>query len=286
MQNSFRRLRTLLPVPSFLRSAFGFPSDLDTRISDLAAAPPRCALRLGLCPVLLHFLVVPSVSVAAADIDSPRAGALVEVRQDGSLLATSASILSNLGAALPLRCEFGLPASAPVGRGFAGDAPTVVTSQWEDAGIRYTQTVLVTSLASETPPTKVLMVQLTGENISRDYTNATAAFTLTVGEQDLNLEWRSGPVHAVNLPNQPLVAAIDIGAEGVHESSGRQLKFRGHMPPGTSGAMTIKLPLERLAGQDQWEQLHALEFDEEFRREQRRSRLETNPVSDVVLADR
>jgi hypothetical protein len=42
------------------------------------------------------------------------------------------------------------------------------------------------------------------------------------------------------------------------------------MPPGTSGAMTIKIPLDPVAGQMQLDQLHDLEFDEAYRRAKRR----------------
>ena len=66
-----------------------------------------------------------------------------------------------------------------------------------------------------------------------------------------------------------MIAAIEIGAEGIEESAGPRLKFRGHMPPGTSGAMTIKIPLDRLAGEAQLNQLHDLEFDQEYRRTKR-----------------
>ena len=38
------------------------------------------------------------------------------------------------------------------------------------------------------------------------------------------------------------------------------------MPPGTSGAMTIKIPLDRLTGEAQLNHLHDLEFDQEYRR--------------------
>jgi hypothetical protein len=164
------------------------------------------------------------------------------------------------------RCEFGLPKSAPVHRGHADGVRLICVSQWEERGIRYTQTALITRLTAEEGSARVLMVQLTGENGSREYSEARAAFGVLFGDEPLELEWRQGLVHARNLPQEPVIAAIEIGAEGIEESSGPRLKFRGQMPPGTSGAMTIKIPLERLTGEEQFNHLHDLEFDQEYRR--------------------
>ena len=55
------------------------------------------------------------------------------------------------------------------------------------------------------------MVQITGENGSREYSEATAAFAVVMGDEILDLEWRQGLVHARNLPQEPVIAAIEIG---------------------------------------------------------------------------
>ena len=192
-----------------------------------------------------------------------------------------------VGASKAACFDFGLPQSEPLDRGHAEEILSIVSSRWEIGGIRYTQTVLLTRLIPEGPSLWVLMVQLTGENISREYTDATAAFALTLDDQTLELEWRHGPVYATHLPDQPLVGLIEIGAEGVEKSSGPRLEFRGHMPPGTSGAMTIKILLDRIAGDEQLDRLHDLEFDDEYRRTKRRwsSEAEAPPTPRIQLAD-
>jgi len=192
---------------------------------------------------------------------------VLELHPDGTILEPGGDLARAVGGApRPIRWEFGLPASAPVYRGHADEIRSICVSRWEERGIRYTQTVLVTGLTSEAGSARVLMVQLTGENGSREYSEATAAFAVVIGDEILELEWRQGFVHARNLPQEPVIAAIEIGAEGIAESSGPRLKFRGQMPPGTSGAMTIKIPLDRLTGEAQLNHLHDLEFDQEYRR--------------------
>ena len=63
-----------------------------------------------------------------------------------------------------------------------------------------------------------------------------------------------------------LVAVIDIPAAGIVATNGTPLRFRGNMPPGNTGAMTFKLPLNPLHGEAQIEHLRDLDFAEESRR--------------------
>jgi hypothetical protein len=229
-----------------------------------------------------------SVVAQEAGEDPGKTLPAIEVRRDGSVLERGGGVARLMVGASKVACfDFGLPRSEPIERGYAEEIPSIVSSRWETGGIRYTQTVLTTRLIPERPSTWVLMVQLTGENISREYADATAAFALTLDDQIIELDWRHGLVHATNLPNQPLLGLIEIGAEGVDESAGARLKFRGHMPPGTSGAMTIKIPLDRVKGEEQINRLHDLEFDEEYRRTKRRwsSAVEAPPMPRIQLAD-
>ena len=63
--------------------------------------------------------------------------------------------------------------------------------------------------------------------------------------------------------------ALDVSATGLGSMKGPQLQFRGNMPPGTSVAMTIKIPAAKLAGEEAMRRLRDLEFAEEFRRVKR-----------------
>ena len=218
---------------------------------------------LGLSAVLRAANATAPAMVAAS---SP----ILKLHPDGTILEPGGGLARAVGGLpRPVRCEFGLPASAPVYRGHEDEVRSICVTRWEERGIRYTQTVLVTRLTSETGSARVLMVQLTGENSSREYSEATAALAVVLGDEILELEWRQGLVHARNLPQEPVIGVIEIGAEGIEESSGPRLKFRGQMPPGTSGAMTIKIPLDRVTGVEQLDRLHDLEFDQETRRVKR-----------------
>lgn len=211
-----------------------------------------------------------SAVLRAASAGAPAAMAttppILELRPDGTIQNRGGELGRAVGrGAQRSRCEFGLPDSAPTYRGHEAEVRSVCVTRWEERGIRYAQTALITRLTSEESSARVLMVQLTGENGSREYSEATAAFAVVLGDEILELEWRQGLVYARNLPQEPVIAAIEIGAEGIEKSSGPRLKFRGQMPPGTSGAMTIKIPLDRLTGEVQLDRLQDLEFDQEYR---------------------
>jgi hypothetical protein len=171
---------------------------------------------------------------------------------------------------------FGLPAGPATQRELESGKLPIVRTQWEHNGIRYTQTVLLTRLKPEglfsegtLPTDSVLVVQITGENTASEYTEATAEFGVRAEGRTLDLELCDGRVRAIGAGEADLVAVIDVPATGIAGARGNGLRFRGSMPPGTSGAMTIKIPLAPLNDAAAMSRLSELEFDEEFRRVKR-----------------
>jgi hypothetical protein len=180
------------------------------------------------------------------------------------------------GTSSRLRYDFGLPSSPPVRRWIEDDALPICQTSWEKDGIRYTQKVLVTTTDTHDPTEAspgdddaVLLVQITGHNIAAEYTTAGAVFEMKVGDRPLNLELREGLVFVAGTKDRVPLAAVDIASEGIAGTNGPQLRFQGHMPPGTSGSMTIKIPAGRLEHQSAVDRLRDVEFEEEFRRVKR-----------------
>jgi hypothetical protein len=185
--------------------------------------------------------------------------------------------------------DFGLPTHRPIRQWRDASELPVYHARWEQGGIRYTQTVFLTRLELANPETgmlrdikEVLLVQLVGENFTSEYADAAAAFALEIGGRPVELELREGMVYQTDEGASELIAAVDVAAEGIASSSGTRLRFRGHMPPGTSGSMTVKIlgaPLER---EDWIIRLQDLEFDEALRRAKRPWK--ERPVGDAQSA--
>ena len=170
-------------------------------------------------------------------------------------------------------CQFGLPAQAPDRRWLENDQLPIFQTAWETNGIRYTQKVLLTtlgtndpSLASPTHPESVVLVQITGLNTNAEYTSASASFAIEVGGRPLDLELREGLIYVSGSPEAAPMGALDIPGEGITAARGPQLKFQGNMPPGTSGSMTVKIPVTALKDPKAITRLQDLDFDEQFQR--------------------
>lgn len=211
----------------------------------------------------------------AADRSPAAAGQPVLVASNGIVSCpASAAIAAFLGAtqALPrARYDFGLPAPPPARRWREADTP-ILHTLWETGGVKYTQKVLVTRLERGDPPRSasapeaVLMVQIFGECVAPEYTNATAAFAVTTGERALPLELQGDRILLVGGKAPVLLGVVDVAGSGIAATNGLRLRFQGHMPPGTTGAMTLKLPQRALANEAELDQLRDLDFEEELLR--------------------
>ena len=220
------------------------------------------------------FPVLPA-SGAAVDPSPPA----VQIHPDGSVSIVthaSASVPGRTPEPVSCRYTFGLPQTAPTLRRLEDEKLPIARTQWETNGIRYTQVVLVTRLgsgefvASETlTEDAVLMVQVVGENTASEYAEATASFSVEAGGRSREIELRDDRVCEVGREAALLLAVVDVPPTGIGSTRGPALRFRGHMPPGTSGAMTVKIPVNPLQGDEALRRLRELDFDEEFRRVKR-----------------
>jgi hypothetical protein len=211
----------------------------------------------------------PTQSTNAFSPSSP-----ITVHADGSITrVVSGGDASSAGRPRTIRYQFGLPAKPPVQRWLEQGSLPICHSRWEQDGIRYTQSVLLTRLADGAlepggmpAADSVLLVQLVGENTASEYTEAKAALGITRGEQILRLELNENLVQEVGAGGKTFLGAIEIPAGGVAAAEGWQLRFHGSMPPGTSGAMTFKYPLTELSGEKALDPLRFMDFTEELRR--------------------
>jgi hypothetical protein len=166
-----------------------------------------------------------------------------------------------------------MPAQAPERWWWEAPPTPLCHTQWEQNGIRYTQTVLVTRLGEGSPlrggalaEDAVLLIKLLGENTATEYTAAQAAFEVRIAGRALDLVLSNDVAcWAAQSAKTPL-AVVDIPSGGVDSAKGTRLRFLGNMPPGTSGFMTIKIPAFALDTEARIEQVRNLEMADEIQR--------------------
>lgn len=188
--------------------------------------------------------------------------------------------------------SFGLPEQPPARQWYEETQAPICHTEFVRDGIRYIQTVLATRLGDgplphrkDWSPKPVLLVHLAGENTAAEYTEANAAFAARIGKAVLALELKQGLVLAASGPKSPL-GAVEVPSSGIATTHGTRLVFRGSMPPGTSGSMTIKIPLFHCEGDKDWEDLRDLDFAAELRRVKRfwLNRSVSDPAQDFPVA--
>ncbi|MCX8156797.1 MAG: hypothetical protein N3J91_10185 [Verrucomicrobiae bacterium] len=207
--------------------------------------------------------------LAAADGRGPSYSP-VQVFSNGVVVCPAGSFArGHAGAAAVLRLDFGLPPVPPRRRFQVEDLP-ILQTEWEHLGVRYTQRVLVTRLG-EGPPDglsedAVLTIQIAGESLVPEYTNASASLRVQVGRDWWPLELRGGWIYSPERSQIDPLAFLDIPSVGIVKTNGLRLEFQGHMPPANSGAMTLYLPRQRLTSGPARERLMDMEFNEIFQR--------------------
>ncbi|WCJ60740.1 hypothetical protein NXS98_06320 [Fontisphaera persica] len=202
----------------------------------------------------------------AASSSAPAFSALVQVFSNGVVeCPTGAFSGGHATTGVAVRFDFGLPPALPARRFLLDNLP-ILQTEWEYRGVRYTQRVLVTRLG-EGPldgmsEDAVLGVQIAGESLVQEYTNASASLSLKVGRDPWPLELRGGWIYCPGqAPLLPL-AFLDIPSVGIVKTNGLRLEFEGHMPPANSGAMTLWVPRQQLAPGPVRERLLDLDFGE------------------------
>ena len=167
--------------------------------------------------------------------------------------------------------RFGLPRCPP---DKAWQQGAVLHTQWTTNGIRYTQAVFLADLSSgptgehpDRPFATVLLVNIEGENTTREYTEASAELALALAGRPQDLALKEGVLWRRTGVTKALVAALEVSDSGVKIDEGPVLQFSGNIPPSLKGAMTWKIPLAaaNLEGVTP-ERLADIEFDREFRR--------------------
>lgn len=170
--------------------------------------------------------------------------------------------------------SFGLPDQSPVRRWIEDECLPIQNTEWEENGIRYTQTAFATRLDPgglgfpdmQADDTTVLMVRITGKNTGTQYQDAHAILRLKVDGRPVPLTITNGLVFS-RLPSGDLLrGVVECQAEGRPVEEGRGLRFFGNMPPGTDGTLTVKIPFITLDQPEEIERLRDLDFDPEFRR--------------------
>lgn len=231
----------------------------------------RTAVRIvaGLGPKSLAGLLAGCLLAASGFAVEPAGAPLVQVFSNGVVICPTGAFPGWAAAGKEARWDFGLPSAPPTRRFFLEDVP-ILQTEWEHQGVRYTQRVLVTRL--EDGPLDgggedaVLVVQIAGESLVQDYTNAAASLALRVNQEAWPLEWRGGLIYRPGRELPHPLAFLDIPSVGLVKTNGLRLEFQGHMPPANTGAMTLWVPRRRLAPGAALDRLVDMDFNETLQR--------------------
>jgi hypothetical protein len=187
-------------------------------------------------------------------------------RGEDIIVQCDGTIAGRFGGLDKVAIRFGLPQAPPEKR---WQEKQVLHTLWVTNGIQYRQTVLLTQLSREAKPVGrklALLVNIAGENTNSTYAEATAELSIEISGRPQKLELSGGIVWRITGEGRRLFGALDIPESGIKQSCGERLLFCGNMPPSEKGSMTLKIPLERIGGQRECEELTDLVFAEELQR--------------------
>ena len=173
-----------------------------------------------------------------------------------------------------LRYRFGLPAGQPTRRWIEEESLPIVHAEWEQDGVRYTQSALATRLEDrglgfpdmQADDPTVLMVKITGQNLASEYKPASVTLSIQADDRPLDLVFRDGLCFARLPSGEVLRCQVDVQSSAFTAHTNGQVQFAGNMPPGTEGHMIVKIPFITLAQPAELERLRNLEWDGEFKR--------------------
>lgn len=279
--------RVLAPEPGWLVKRLEDPVPFAAALARAKSAPDR--------PLYARVFVEPEQSLARALAEQPPKPGRIYlplgteggrqrfgVNPDGSVFCVNDRMDHPRGrdtgrlhwGAHRLDYDFGLPDGAPARRWIEDECLPILHTEWEQEGIRYTQTAFVTRLEPgslgfpdmQADDPAVLLVKIHGRNVAREYRAAHATLSLRADGRPVPLTMREGLVFAWQDGAERLRAAVEVqgAVQGVADAG--QIHFAGHMPPGTDGFMVLRIPFITLDRPEEIERLRDLEFDAEFRR--------------------
>jgi hypothetical protein len=174
------------------------------------------------------------------------------------------------------RLDFGfdLPRSDPTRRWLEGESLPILHTEWEHEGIRYTQTAFVTRLDAgglgfpdmQADDTAVLMIRIAGKNLASEYRPAHVRLSLRVDGRPVALVSREGRLYAKPDGTERLRLVAEGQGQANQPEPDGQVTYFGNMPPGTDGALIVKIPFITLDRSEDLARLADLEFEGEFAR--------------------
>lgn len=242
----------------------------------------RAMARFAYRSLVLMGLVMMPATADAEPADSPPDGSPgYRFAEDGSIYLTIRGLPTQNrqaeGNSAELRILLTLPTADAKPTNTVAPSLPVAGFYYDHQGIRYTRLTFLSLVEGRdasrdgeghaNPDASVLLIQLTGQNTASEYTDASASLRLAIDNEPLDLELNSGLLRGHWKGEWIILGAIQVPAEGVEPGTDPHcLKFRGHMPPGTSGSMTIKIPTWCVSPPPSPDWLLDLEFNEELRR--------------------
>jgi len=173
-----------------------------------------------------------------------------------------------------LRYSFGLPPGKPAKRWIEDQSLPIIHAEWEQAGIRYTQSAFATRLEDrglgfpemQADDTTVLMVKIAGRNVASEYKPAAVMLSIQADNRPLELTLRDGLCFARLPSGEALRCLVDVQSSAFTAHTNQQVQFSGNLPPGAEGHMIVKIPFITLDQPGEIQRLRNLDWDEEFKR--------------------
>jgi hypothetical protein len=177
----------------------------------------------------------------------------------------------------PLRLDFDLPRNESARRWVEEECSSILHTEWDHAGIRYTQTTLMIHMASEKGDSlagqdgdiDVLFVRLAGRNLTNVYTNAHVMLSLTEDNRSVPLIVRDGLLQARQASGKEIVSGIVDCPVDSELVDGRSVRYSASIPPGNDGCMFVKILFAPVETPKELERVRELDFEHEFRRVKR-----------------
>lgn len=207
------------------------------------------------------------------------------VDPDGSVFCVNDRIDQPVGRDTPRRTwggnrldyDFDLPRSEPVRRWLEGDCLPIIHAEWEHEGIRYSQTAFATRLEPgglgfpdmQADDTTVLMVRIAGRNLASEYQPAQVRLGLKVDGRPVALVARDGRLYARQGDQERFRMLAEGQGQAIPPEVDGKIAFFGNMPPGTDGALIVKIPFTTLDRPEELDRLSELDFNDELARVRR-----------------
>ncbi len=173
-----------------------------------------------------------------------------------------------------LRYRFGVPKGDPEKRWIEDHTLPIIHTQWERAGVRYTESAFATRFERgglgwpdmQADDTTVLMLRVAVENTTYRTSSANMEFSVEADGRPLTLTASNGFVYAELPAGRVLRGAVEMPDGGTWSKDGARLVHQSSLQAGERRQFDFKIPFITLDQPGELADLKALDYEEQFQR--------------------